>query len=90
MIDGRFLSSTPDGAGPILLRGKRTLADVKTKSCDGKYAAESTGAASAVDISRQTPAGSQRRVYHKKAAEVDLESDTAPGDMGPIKRSPSE
>ena len=39
--------STIDGVGSILLRGKKTLADVKTKSCDDKYAAESTGTANA-------------------------------------------
>ena len=53
MLDCRFLSSTLDGVGSILLRSKRTLADVKTKSCDNKYAAESTGTANAVVTKQQ-------------------------------------
>eukprot|EP00613_Pedinella_sp_CCMP2098_P064901 CAMPEP_0171984808 /NCGR_PEP_ID=MMETSP0993-20121228/274022_1 /TAXON_ID=483369 /ORGANISM="non described non described, Strain CCMP2098" /LENGTH=200 /DNA_ID=CAMNT_0012637645 /DNA_START=144 /DNA_END=743 /DNA_ORIENTATION=- len=150
MIDGRYLSSTLDGAGSTLLRGKNTLADVKTIDM---HAAESSGTASAVVTKRQrelndeyhkkaaevdsrhhdrwplpelntrwgwihppqgqeyscrredhvtcmqqSPPAQQAAVvtkrqrelndeYHKKAAEVDLESGTAPGDMGPFKRS---
>ena len=69
MVNGRFLSSTPDGAGSALLKGKRTLADVNTKSCDNKYAAESTGTASTVVTKWQRGVNDE---YHKKAAEVDL------------------
>ena len=87
MLDCRFLSSTLDGVGSILLRGKKTLADVKTKSCDDKYAAESTGTANAVVTKRQREVNDE---YHKKAAEVDLESGTAPGDTEPFKRSLNE
>ena len=83
MIDGRFLSSTFDGAKSILLGGIRTLADAKTKSCDNKYIAESNSTASAVVAKRQREVNNE---YHKKATEVDLESGTAPGDTGPFKR----
>ena len=53
LIDGRFLSTTLDGVGASLLRGTRTLADVKTKSCDDKYPAERSGSACAVVTKRQ-------------------------------------
>ena len=58
---------------------------MNTRSCDDKYAAESTGTASAVVTKRQRKVNDE---YDKKAAEVDLESGTAPGDTGPFKRSP--
>jgi hypothetical protein len=45
LIDGRFLSTTLDGVGAGLLRGMRTLADVKTKPCDDKYPAGRSGRA---------------------------------------------
>ena len=82
MADGRFLSSTPYGAGSTLIWGKNSMADVKTKTCDGKYAAESTGTASAVVTKRQREVNDE---YHKKGAEADLESGTAPSDTGPFK-----
>ena len=76
LIDGRFLSTTLDGVGASLLRGTRTLADVKTKSCDDKYPAERSGSACAVATKRQQEVNGK---YHKKAAELDLEQCTAPG-----------
>ena len=60
---------------------------MKTKSCYGKYTAEVYGTASAVVTKRQREVNDE---HHKKAAEVDLESDTAPGDTGPFKRSLNE
>ena len=53
MTDGCFLSTTLDGVGGGLLRGTRTLADVKTKSCDDRYPAEGSGSACAIVIKRQ-------------------------------------
>ena len=43
MIDGRFLSSTLSGDGACLFRGRKSIADVKTKSCDESYGQERTG-----------------------------------------------
>ena len=37
MIDGRFLSSILSGDGACLFRGRKSIADVKTKSCDESY-----------------------------------------------------
>ena len=87
LIDGRFLSTTLDGVGASLLRGTRTLADVKTKSCDDKYPAERSGSACAVVTKRQQEVNEQ---YHKKAGELDLEQGTAPGSTGPFRKELNE
>ena len=87
MIGGRFLGTTLDGVVASLLRGTRTLADVKTKSCDDKYPAERSGLACAVVTKRQQEVN---RKYHKKAGELDLEQGTAPDDTGPFRKELSE
>ena len=87
LIDGRFLSTTLDGAGANLLRGTRTLADVKTKSCDDKYPAERSGLACAVVTKRQQEVSGK---YHKKAGELDIEQGTAPDDTGPFQKELNE
>ena len=80
LIDGRFLSSTLDGEGAQVLGATKTLADVKTKSCDDKYAAEPTGKGCAVVTKRQNEVNTD---YHKRAGKLDAEQGLAPG-AGPF------
>jgi hypothetical protein len=79
LIDGRFLSTTLDGVETRLLRGTRTLADVKTKSCDDKYPAERSGLACTSVTKRQQEVNGK---YYKKAGELDQEQGTSPGGTG--------
>jgi len=64
MIDARFLSSIIDGIRDILLRG------MQTKSCDDKYAAESSGTARAVVTKQQQEVN---EYFDMKAEEIDPE-----------------
>jgi hypothetical protein len=85
LIDGRFLSTTLDGAGASLFRGTKTLSDARTKSCDDKYLAERSGLARAVVTNRQQEVYGK---YHKKAGKLDLKRGTlaAPGDTGSFQK----
>jgi hypothetical protein len=82
VIDGRFLPSSLDGVGATLLRGVRTLADVKTKSCDSKYPA-APGDPATVAKKRQKQVNDD---YHKKAAKLDEKLGTAAGSTGPFEK----
>jgi hypothetical protein len=82
VIDGRFLSPSLDGPGAALLRGVRTLVDVKTKSCCAKYAA-AQGVPAAVVKKRQKQVNDD---YHKRAAKLDEKLGTTAGSMGPFKK----
>jgi hypothetical protein len=58
LIDGRFLSTTLGVVGASLLRGTRTLADVRTKSCDCKVSSRALWFG--MRSCHQAAAGSQR------------------------------
>ena len=87
VIDGRFLSMSLDGIGANLIRGTKTLLDVKTLSCKEAYAEERTGVAGAVVTKRQEEVNRQ---YHMRAREIDLAQGTAPGETGPLKKKLDE
>ena len=82
VIDGRFLPSSLDGVGATLLRGVRTLVDVKTKSCDLKYPA-ALGDPATVAKKRQKQVNDD---YHKRAAKLDEKLGTAAGSTGPFEK----
>ena len=79
-IDGRFIDTTLEGTGAQLFGSVRTLADIKTKSCDDKYARDSSGAVSAVVNKKQ---GDVNKDYHRKAKALDDELGTDQDCEGP-------
>ena len=76
-----------DGIGANLIRGTKTLLDVKTLSCKEAYAEERTGVAGTVVTKRQEEVNRQ---YHMRAREIDLPQGTAPGETGSLKNKPGE
>lgn len=79
-IDGRFIDTTTEGDGAQLLGSVRTLADIKTKSCDDKYAQDSSGATGAVVNKKQSRVNSD---YYRKAKKLDADLGTDPDTDGP-------
>ena len=74
VIDGRSLDTRNEGSGHKLLASVRTLADIKTKSCDSRYAQDSSGRVGAVVNKKQSDVNKD---YHDKARELDSSLITA-------------
>ena len=87
MIDGRFLSSTLSGDGACLFRGRKSIADVKTKSCDESYGQERTGIGCARVNIRQREVNDK---YHARAKELDQRQGTPSGTAGPFENGLKE
>jgi hypothetical protein len=68
VIDGRFLRQNMSGPGFNALGGMKSMIDVKTKSCDDKYAACHDPTACAVVNKRQAEATA---TYRKRARDID-------------------
>jgi hypothetical protein len=87
LIDGRFLPFSLGGTGVNLLRGVKTLVDVKTKSCDDKYAACASPASQAVVNKRQQQVNSN---YHNRARKLDEDMGFQNGEDGPFTKTLNE
>ena len=80
VIDGRTLVCAFDGIGTELFSGRKTLVDVKTKTCDAKYPSAEAKVSAAVD----KRAAEANREYLARARKLDTELGTPAETKGPF------